>query len=345
MKKILILVVFACLSISNVATAKAYSELDEVKTFYDSSIEEMTSEYLTTFGEVWNATKVEEVVDVYNINDEKIGYLVIFDIGYLAYSYNFELYKVSHVGYPEFYQKGVNVIYDSGEFLGGIQTCGDWDANIFYSLTTYTTKDDFEVTHSITQIPLLVDEFDSSSWGDYQVISGAMGNDYDDGIIAVCNVLYTYKVNNVVDLTRSLKYDELRYELWPYCSYVWELPTVITSTNLINGSTEWLNSSTYSFKGTLDYETEAPQIVLYANNNSASTSWATKVATAKYPYWWAFYTYLDIVLLMNSNYYTTSTGAPAGQFMTDSTPFYMVDQKYRQGAYQLYKGSTLVTKY
>ncbi len=345
MKKILILVVFACLSISNITTAKAYSPLEEVENFYNSSMEEMTGEYLNTFGEVWNATEVKEVVDVYNITNEKIGYLVIFDVGYLAYSYNFELYKLSNIGYPVFYQKGVNVVYDSGAFVGDAVTYGDWDANIFYSMTTYTSKDDFEVTHSITQIPLLVDEFNSSSWGDYQVISGAMGNDYDDGIIAVCNVLYTYKVNNVVDLTRSLKYDELRYQLWPYCSYVWELPAVISSSNLINGSTEWLNSSTYSFKGTADYETEAPQIVLYGNYNSASTSWATKVATAKYPYWWAFYTYVDIVTMFESNYYTSSNGTPEAQVMSDHTPFYMVDQKYRQGAYQLYKGNTLVTKY
>lgn len=91
------------------------------------------------------------------------------------------------------------------------------------------------------------------------------------------------------------------------------------------------------------YSDAVPEIVFYSSLNVTDTAhYAMKVGSVEQYYCWIFKTHWDIIVHWNRNYNSDSNGYPTSIYTSYQNSYYVVDQQYRQSAYQLFDGNTLI---
>lgn len=351
MKKLIILILCGTTAFSFSAKASALNvDYSEVETLFEN-IEEMTSAYEETYDIKWNATKIQDITDVYNEDYEKIGYLVIFDEGYVSYGYDFELYDVSHVGYPSYYKKKFfdkKVVYTNGAFEGdnNISTLDSNATNIYYPLIDKYDDSKFAITTCMVQIPYFKDINDSSDWGNYQGITFNYVGMNSGAVLSTMSLMYTLKVNNGVNLT-PLKTSYLTFldQLHVFTNFNYDINPQMDPLDLHDGINHYLNHSfgdTYRFSALSEVNDNVPAVTLYQNSNPQSANYCMRVGFAKESTWWLFYTYYDIVMANHDNFFMDEYDIPTMWYDTSLAAYYYVKQSYRQEMFQFFEGKTLL---
>ena len=324
---------------------------DDIINYFSCNLEEMKEGYEVTFGEAWNATKVKYYTDVYNFDDVKIGYVVAFDIGYVAFGENYELLSMSnnyildylneekiYCNAKELYKKINNNFYT----LDGVK----WDeeitgkalvkSDIFHKLSNEFNNDDFKLSSCCTRISYLADKFTNFNFGNYKIASFYQGGTTDCGVIAIMNLIYSYYFSNVADFTHSKTSDEMRKDLRGLTN--WQGNIVgegMLPMDLVRGCNNYINKKSVKLNAleSGDFDDSVFGIGLYMNLNIGETAhFALRVGTASQKYWWIFRTYWDIIATWDSNI-IYENGYPTGT--NDNDCYYVVDQQYRHGEYQL----------
>lgn len=356
MKKLIIAISSLCaLGVTqNVNAFSIDEEYVEVYDFFNENLDDMTSSYEKEHNVVWNASYIEEITDIYDTDENKIGYLIIFDQGYLAYRSDFSVLDVSSVGYPSFYKTTFNskkpkVVYDSGSFNtnSSVNTLDEYSSNIYYPLLDYYLKDGFSINSSMVQIPYFKDVYDSSSWGNYQGITLSYVGANSGGILATMSLMYTLKVNGGVDLTPAqTHYQMFKEQLYFYVDFDYnesDFTNVITLSAGINHYLSDNFGSQYNYAIVSNVNTYVPAVTLYYNSNATeSRDYCMRVGFSQEPDWWIFNTYYDIVMANSTNFYHDSYGSPTLWFYDDLGPFYVVNQNYRNEMFQFFEGNTLL---
>ncbi|MFI3211545.1 MAG: hypothetical protein R3Y64_10930, partial [Peptostreptococcaceae bacterium] len=265
MKKILLITISLVSTLFFTVSASALNiENSDIETFFNDNMDEMTSAYEAETKIQWNASKVEEIVDVYNPEYEQIGYLVIFDYGYLAFHNNLSVLDVSTTGYPSYYKSTFSfnkpkVIYKSGLFytdssvatVDDVATIDSDSTNIYYPLDNYYLKSGFQINSSMVQIPYFKDAYDSSSWGNYMGISFSYMGENSGAVLATMALMYTLKVNGGVDLTPyQTSYKDLRASLYVYTGFDYDREPIMNQQVLSWGINDYLEHNygdRYSF--------------------------------------------------------------------------------------------------
>ncbi len=357
MKKILILGLCSITTFFFSTKVNAYdSNYSDIETFFEDNLDQMTNSYYNKTDKEWNASKVEEVTDVYDIEDNKIGYLVIFDEGYLTFHNNMSVLEVNNEGYPEFYKSTFSfnkpkVVYHSGSFImensNKIETYDNNANNIYYTLYNYYDKASFKITSSMVQIPYFKDKYDSSTWGNYQGISLSYIGEESGGVLATMALMYTLKVNGGVDLTPAkTSYMDFRSALNVYTNFDYDNEPFLPLNKLSIGINNYLKHNfgdryIYAMSNTVN--STVPAVTLYYNNNFAATAnYCMRVGTAQEPDWWIFNTYYDIVMADANNFYYDEYGIPTIWFDDVLEPFFVVNQNYRNEMFQFFEGDTLL---
>lgn len=351
MKKLLILTLLGASSLFlSVKVAASETDYSEVEGLF-KNINEMTSAYEEVHNEEWNATKITEITDVYDEEDNKIGYLVIFDEGYVAYSNELSVLKVSTTEYPSFYrQKSFDkkVVYIDGKFVGDDEpTTIDNDAtNIFYSLKSYYQVEGFNMISSMVQIPYFKDHYDSSEWGNYQGITFTYGGENSGAILATMSLMYTLKVNGGVDLTPAkTSYTAFKDQLYIYTNFDFDDNPFMFPSHLHTGINHYLTNNfgdKYTFSAVTLENLNVPAITRYINNNPYSANYCMRIGYSSINTWWIFKDYYDIVMANSSNFFIDEYDAPDMWVEELLSPYYIVKQDYREEMFQFFEGNTLL---
>lgn len=359
MIKLLSTLAVGIMSIGTIGSYKT-DDISNVKNFFNQNLQILKAEYYKNFNIKWEVKSIENVKRIYNLNDNHIGYLIDFDLGYIAFGLNNELYKLEIDGEPEFYNHNNRLYYISKTFLEkkennfytytgdainikNITGNGLITSDIFHEIDSALNNKNFQINASCTKIPQLKDKYDSSKWGNYQCVSFYQGYTTDCGVIAIMDLLYTYKLSGSVDYTKGKKPNEMREDLRVLTNWRGNIVGEgMLPLDLTRGCTNYIDRNNISLKGTGNYRDDVPEICLYFNLNIGNTAHFTmKVGSAQQDYWWIFKTYWDIVVSWETNYDTDSNGIPNRLYDSNSS-YYLVDQQYRQGAYQLYDRNSLI---
>lgn len=366
MKKVLVLSIllatyFIIPGINKVeAASNIYEDVKEL--FSETNIKEMTENYLEVEGETWNATKVEDVTDIYDKDSNHIGYLVIFDEGYIAYNSDMSVLELDTKSYPNFYRSSYSsdkkLMYNSGSFGYDVesitynpdkaQTYGDYDSNIYFPLYDYYNSSGFQVNSSMVQIPYFKDKFDSSSWGNYEPITFSYFGFESGSALCAMSLMYTIKVNGGVNLTpETTSWKDFRRELYYYVGFDYDVDPFVGPQALVWGINKYLDDTfetkDYVFSSILTIDAYNPAVTLYYNNNASATAeFCLRVGHAQEPYFWLFNVYYDIVMANSTNFYVDSNQVPYMWFDDDIYAFYVVDQKYRNEMFQYFEGNKLL---
>ncbi len=345
-----LLLVFMLAS-SSVSKAKE-NELVLIFNYFNENIEEFNAAYEEKFDVKWDAKYVESVKDVYNISDEKYAYLVGFDKGYLLFdnTMSFLTHDIKNK-YP-FYEKNEKLYYVNGKFYvkqnnnlydenGGkfkvVIGNGSFDSDIAHTLDAVMGYDDFSFNKCCTAIPIVSNRFPNNEWGKYKVVSIHQGNSTDCGVIAIMDLLYTYKLTGVANYVKQQSISAMREELRKLTN--WQGNIVgegMLPSDLTRGCRDYINQDGVDliFAGEYSY---VPQIGLYFNLNIKDTAhFALKVGTARNKYFWIFDTNWDIIVSWDRNFEPNSDSM-VGEIYNTYSCYYAIDQQYRHGLYTLHK--------
>lgn len=206
------------------------NDVSSVKVFFESNLETIRAEYKETFDEEWCVNSIDKVKKLYNLVDEHIGYLVDFDKGYIAYGLDFQMYKMETKGEPDFYRQKNRLYYNAGTFMEKNNDCFYLDngtlfnpetnvgkgivaSDIYHQIETRLDYKGFKINASCTKIPRLREEYDSSKWGNYRAVSFEQGDTTDCGVIAIMDLLHTFKLSGSVDFTKGKNPIDMREDL------------------------------------------------------------------------------------------------------------------------------------
>ncbi len=327
----------------------------EVIDMFESNIDIITAEYTDVYNETWNATTVDEVVDIYNELDERIGYLVIFDVGYIAYRKDMSIIEMSNDSYPYFYHSKYSskekLVYSNFSFNGyeNVVACNDDynTSNIYYPLEDYYLKSGFEIRSSMVQIPYFNEVYDSSDWGNYKPICFGYGGTHSGGVLSAMALMYTLKTNGIKDITPyQTSYTAVRTRLSDYCLFDYFQNPTVSPQDLSYGINKYLSDDfggQYSFSLVIDVDTYNPAVTFYYNNNPIqSADYCLRVGYASLPNFWIFKYYYDIVMADSTNFFIDEYNQPMFWFNDDLTPFFIVNQDYRHEMFQYFEGKELL---
>lgn len=361
MKLILALATAAVVPAVSQVTAHALTidpQFQEVYDLLDGNISEMTEAYEEEHGVSWKATKIEDITNIYSEEEEQIGYLVLFDEGYLAYSNELSVYDVSPYGTPSYYtssfiRSNEKLTYKCGGFNGEpISTPGAStysDNNIFYALSDYYYDENFKINYSMVQIPFFKDIHDSSDWGNYQGITFTYIFPYCGALLGTMSLMYTLKVNNIVDLT---PYQTSYYTFMKNLEFYIAYNSTSNNTSFVNalilfaGINNYLDDyydGRYRFAQSALVFTDAPATTLYYDLNSTHTAeYTMRVGHCQTKAWWVFYNYYDIVMANSNNFYRDSYDVPIMWYDDSLVPYYVVDQNYRDSMFHFFEDGNLL---
>lgn len=335
--------------------------LKKFKFFFEENLETLKNEYEEVFEEEWNVSSIENIKKIYNLEDNFIGYLVDFDLGYLAYGLDYEVYQMDIASNPSFFNQDKKLYYASDVFMEKIndnfylEDGSLYDANqiignsmvksdIYYQIETRLNYKGFKINSSCTKIPKLKNMYDSSNWGDYQAVSFVQKDTSDCGVIAIMNLLHTFRLSGSTNYTKDIFPVYMKEELRELTNWQGNIAGEgLLPADLIRGCTNYINLPNIALKARMDYNESIPGICLYCNLNVGGTShYAMKVGTAQQDYWWIFKTYWDIIISWEENYETDNRALPISIKDNTTKGYHLVDKQYRQGMFQLYNGTTLI---
>lgn len=356
----------AIMSISSVtfAVTPSISEEKKISNFYDSHLIEIQDSFNEEFDESWNAGQVEKVQILYNFNEEKIGYVVNFTNGYISTTNDYQMLDMSLIDRFCFADASSKIYYNCGEYylnennkyvnhndekkLDSTIACGDFDSNILYSIYEVLPKNGFMVNYSCAKLPSLK-KFNQDSWGDYVPVSFKQGDETDCGVIAIMDLLYTYKNSNSRNYIKDSEPKMVRTKLQKLTNYKGNIAGKgMLPFDMVRGCNEYIDVNGVKLKeveyksGLHEYDIRRPGICLYQNARLfTSAHFAMRIGSAQHDYAWHFKTYLDIIVSWDQNYPGLENCEPHDMYST-LTGYYVVDSKYRQVSYQLYNGENVL---
>ncbi len=360
MKLILTLAVAAVAPTATTLTADLLdNNYQEVYNIFDGNLEEMSNAYNEEYNVDWNPSKITHITDVYNDDNEEMGYLVLFDEGYLSYTNEFSVLDVCHYGTPSYYSANSRsqekLVYKCGAFNGidpnaNKMTTMDYTAdNIYYSLKNYYLADGFKINSSMVQIPFFKDAYDSSGWGNYQGITFSYAAPNSGAILSAMSLMYTLKVNGGADLTpyQTSYYTFMKnLEFYTDFNYTSNNTSFMDWTVLFSGINQYLtdNFGTRYQMCETGVTNTTPATTLYYNANSTKTAeYCMRIGQAQQPSWWIFTDYFDIVMADENNFFLDEYDQPLFWIENSLSPYYIVNQNYRDYMFQYYENGVLLT--
>ncbi len=330
-------------------SASDKNELDIMKDYFSTNLIEIKKAYYTQFNDNLKANKVICMKYVYDLNDNINGYISIFDIGYVSFGLDMEFYCMSNASYDSrlidekiysasksllLKQNGKFYDLEGNEFSLEAKGKSVFQSEIVYSLTSVYQNEDFEITNCCTKIPELKYKFDSSKWGNYKIASCEQGDTTDCGVIAIMNLIYSYKLSGVADFSKNKDPFDMRMELRTLTNWQGNIAGEgMLPFDMCRGCNDYINDSRYSLYGP-DYDEDMFGICFYHNANIAETAhFALKVGTAQQKYWWFFKTYWDIVVNWKKNINSYCVPNSIDESVVEC--YYVIDQQYRRAQYQL----------
>lgn len=173
-----------CLSICSSASAfsikksinpNSLGNIAEVKAFFETNLDVLSSEYEKKFGSSWNPMQVKSVSRIVDMsNDVECGYLVSFNKGNIAYSYNLSVYGFDTSAcldnHDYYYLRDNCISYKNyGEYLN-LKTTNVNDGGMdgaFFFVTDVTGLNNFVLTSCLCKIPYLMQHYSNVEYGDW----------------------------------------------------------------------------------------------------------------------------------------------------------------------------------
>ena len=357
----------ALMSISSVAFAVTpnISEEDRISNFYNNHLIEMQNSFNEDFDTNWTAGKAEKVQLLYNFNEEKIGYVVSFTNGYIASTDDYQMLDMSFKDRFCFDDESNKIYYSCGEFYvnkngsfvnanedkynNEIVANGDFSEDIYHKIDVVMSQPEFEFTSSCAKISGIPTKFDQSDWGNYRPVCFDHHGTSDCGVMAIMNLLHTYKISGGANYTKNIPAAEMREQLRYLTN--WQGNIVgegLLPRDLINGCNNYICKKGIALRqmenglAPLKYANNRPGIGLYFNARISKTAhYAMKIGTAQHKYGWCFKTYLDVIISWDQNFDPDFEGNPKTLYDNDNG-VYFVDLKYRHASYQLFENNSWV---
>ncbi len=324
--------------------------LEEIKIFFSENLETFKNEYYKQFNEEFTANNVIMVKKVYSFSDEYIGHIVFFDIGYIAYGFKNELFCISKTKYntnilneeiyvnsKKIFTKYNNNFFDleGNLYLLEEKGTGQFSDEICHPLINEYQNRDFKINSCITKIPFFKDKFDSSNWGDYTIVSCEQGKTTDCGVIAIMNLLYSYKLSDVVDFTKNKTPTEMKEELRVLTNWKGNIVGEgMLPFDMVRGCCQYIDNENYYLNASATPDDEIFGIGLYSNFKIHKTAhFALIVGSAEQYYFWIFKTYWDIVVSWKPN---VADDKIPESIENVSSCYHVIDKQYLVSRYYLY---------
>lgn len=221
-----------------------------------------------------------------------------------------------------------NLIEDSVSFNGVV---GSSEFSGLNRLKTTEKLNSFAVKECITPIPSLVSMFPSFDFGDWNVVSfDQTGNDC--AVVALMNLLYTYKLSGKGDLVGNASADSVYNSIANAVKYNPSSGTDLD--NFASGFNSWLPSSWRLERG--KDEPNVPHIVIYESNVAGEPAHAAlKIGRVSFrPELILARAYRDLVVSYHCNFLGDT---PTDTAKNLESCFYTVGTSFRKASYTLVK--------
>ena len=254
-------------------------DVSEVQDFFERNLKELRVEYKESFHEEWNVNSIDSIKKLYAIDDNHIGYLVDFDTGYLAYGLEYQMYKMETEGEPDFYNHSNRLYYIAGTFMEKNNDNfyladgrvfypsakignGLASSDLYHEIESRLDYKGFRINASCTKIPKLKDKYDSSSWGNYKAVSFYQGSTSDCGVIAIMDLLHTFRLSGGKDYTKGLSPSAMREELRGLTNWQGNIAGEgMLPMDLTRGCTNYIGEAGVSLKSTGDYRDDLLSLI------------------------------------------------------------------------------------
>mgnify|MGYP004551422465 CR=1 FL=1 len=186
----------------------------------------------------------------------------------------------------------------------------------------------FNVLNCITPIPSLVSMFPSFSFGDWKVVSFDQTKN-DCAVIALMDLIYTYKLSNICDLIGDRSVDSIYNSIAQAIGYNAESGTELS--NIASGFNSWLPSS-WRLEN-VNEDPNVPHLVIYESNVANENSHAAiKIGNITYRQLGLPTIHRDLVVSYSCNFLGDT---PTDIIESMENCFYTVGTSYRKASYTL----------
>jgi len=349
---ILTLSIFSSLGVT---ATEIYSPNDVIN-FINQNISILRDEYSEAFGEEWNLNYYVSNIELYDRNDELSAFMIVFDNGYLTVGTDLNLYEIETEGVPpliditsrnylignNYYIKVDDVFVPntlSAPRLDTVDIQSLFDGSgIYKSLNANNTGalTNFKITNSIADD---LSDYNGQK-GKYKIYTRNQGPYNDCGAQAAINLLYTYELSGISNITKSRNSDNELNAMRAFMNWTPEGRYYLVTTfygiwpsEIVAGMEEYLPSKYMVLSGDFDFA-DLPVIGLYYNANVVSTAHnAVIIGSAQSDAWWIFKTNFDIISTWFENY--THISGVIGTKKPATPSYYYVESAYRQNVFMI----------
>jgi len=195
-------------------------------------------------------------------------------------------------------------------------------------LSSTVKRNKFNVLNCLTPIPSLISIFPSFSFGDWKIVSFNQTKN-DCAVIALLNLIYTYKLSNMGDLVGDRSVDTIYNSIAQAIGYNAESGTELS--NIASGFNSFLPSS-WRLES-VNEDPNVPHLVIYESNVAGENSHAAiKIGNITYRQLGFPTIYRDLVVSYSCNFLGDT---PTDTIESIENCFYTIGTSYRKASYTL----------
>lgn len=281
---------------------------DEVFNYFSDNIQIMRREFNKNNDCSWDLTKVVSANDLLNDDlDEKLGFFVTFDVGYIAYSYDMSIYRTdSNTVLTKYYENyclngkdlygvdndgSLEAIYLESEELD--KSAGNTLNDSFIPIDKVTTFNEFSLSYCLNPIKILKDNYDNSVIGDMTPICIEQRN---NGCVpaAFTNVIFTYKESGSGDLTNGFTYSEVDYMFGNMAGYTEE--NGVYDNKILPGINSYMSFTGNNKNRDVLSQGSDKYSYFHVFRRDGSGHAVMDIGAGKSKHWWIFNTYWRMFL-------------------------------------------------
>lgn len=290
-------------------------ENSQVAAFFDKNMSQMKKTYLKEKNVKWDAHSVEYVIDVLPKGEEnKIGYFVAFDVGYLSYGKDMSIYvlnttdtlskkfdfciKANEGLFLEKYGEDSLRLETSWSY-DGFENDGETLVESFHPIRDVITYNQFKLNACVSEIDFLMEHYPNVDYGKFFPFCKEQR---ENGCVpaAFANLIYSYKLSGVADLTNGYSPDYIDEFFGALAGYTEENGT--DTGKVCKAMNEYLN---YIGKGdeylaVLGSKDGIPFLSSFRRGGEGHM--VVQIGSGESVYWWMFKTHWCVVLSWGPNY-------------------------------------------
>lgn len=320
--------------------ANPLGTISEVKQYFEKNLTLVSEEYEKQFNHSWNPGKVKNVTNIFEIEGNlQCGYLVSFDVGYLAYSNEMSIYlcdiSTELTNHSSYWKMNEQIGYiEVDEFVplsdnnnNKHEINGSSLEDSFFKVGEVTKLNNFTLTECLSPIKYLVENYQIDYRNYVPLCTEQFFNDCAG--CAFANLLYGYKLTGWADLTYGYNPAKLN-EIFFNMAGAKKTEGVETSKIKSTIDRYLLAVCGNEWKFVVGSKDGYPAYCRYSRDGEGHA--AIRIGNGKSDYWWIFKSYWQIVISWHCNYKNVNG---TYEWLNNDVGIYVIDGQYCTNSWSL----------